>query len=214
MSARLSPTGERAGARKWRCAFRTPIASAARPTKKRYGNMRRVSWTVSAPMVASAKNPGAITRTRSGALATPAALVSARIAIMPPDTARSIRTKSARLRVARYSVKTGMNAEESAPSARRRRRRFGSRKATKKASVTGPAPNVRATTMSRTYPRMRLTSVAALTTAAARATLRCMAPTGASPRLPASNASSGRLTARCGAGAPAPPQLDRGLRAR
>src|SRR5262245_28816770 len=34
------------------------------------------------------------------------------------------------------------------------------RNATKKASVTGPAPNARAITMSRAYPRIRLASVA------------------------------------------------------
>src|SRR5438874_6156007 len=38
---------------------------------------------------------------------------------------------------------------------------FGMRNATKKASVIGPAPKARATTMSRTKPRIRLASVAA-----------------------------------------------------
>ena len=55
-----------------------------------------------------------------------------------PATARSMRELSARERVVAYSVKTGMKADERAPSATRRRRRFGRRKATKKASVTRP----------------------------------------------------------------------------
>ncbi len=44
------------------------------------------------------------------------------------------------------------------------------RKATKKASVTGPAPKARATTMSRTKPRIRLRSVASPIEPTARTT--------------------------------------------
>src|SRR5262245_43354039 len=61
---------------------------------------------------------------------------------------------------ASVSVKTGMMAVDSAPSARSRRSRFGIRKATKNASVSGVAPKARASTMSRAYPRIRLPSVA------------------------------------------------------
>src|SRR3970040_2335089 len=53
-----------------------------------------------------------------------------------------------------------MKAVDSAPSASSRWNRFGILKATKKASVTGPAPKARATTTSRTNPRIRLVSVA------------------------------------------------------
>src|SRR3990170_4581315 len=53
-----------------------------------------------------------------------------------------------------------MKAVDSAPSASSRRNRFGMRKATKNASVRGPAPKARATTTSRTNPRIRLVSVA------------------------------------------------------
>jgi hypothetical protein len=45
---------------------------------------------------------------------------------------------------------------------------LGSRKATKKASVSTPAPKARATTKSRTKPRMRDSRVMPLTVARAR----------------------------------------------
>ena len=63
---------------------------------------------------------------------------------------RSMRSTSLGVRVAAYSVNTGTTAVDRAPSARRRRRMLGIRKATKNASVTGPAPKASATTMSRT----------------------------------------------------------------
>ena len=61
----------------------------------------------------------------------------------------------------------GTNACEKAPSANRRRSRFGMRKATTKASIAKPAPKAMAMRVSRTNPVMRETSVIALTEAAA-----------------------------------------------
>jgi len=49
-----------------------------------------------------------------------------------------------------YSARIGTNACENAPSAKRRRRRFGILNATKKASVARPAPKMRAMKKSRT----------------------------------------------------------------
>src|SRR5678816_503298 len=66
------------------------------------------------------------------------------------------------------SASTGTNACENAPSANRRRSRFGRRKATKNASVASPAPNARAMMKSRANPRMRLTNVRPLTVTRAR----------------------------------------------
>ena len=134
--------------------------------------MRRVRRTVSWPAAGSAKKPGAMTRTTHGAARMPRRDRPPRISSIIPVTTRSMRSVSARERVVTCSVKTGMKADDSAPSATSRRRRFGSRKATKKASVAAPAPKARAMTRSRRKPRIRLASVAALTTAAARATAR------------------------------------------
>ena len=59
----------------------------------------------------------------------------------------------------------GMKAELNAPSAKRRRNRFGKRKATKKASATGPEPRLAAINISLTKPNARLASVATPTVA-------------------------------------------------
>src|SRR5262249_32196307 len=66
------------------------------------------------------------------------------------------------------SASTGTNACENAPSANKRRSRFGRRKATTNASVARLAPNPRAMMKSRAKPRMRLTKVRPLTVTRAR----------------------------------------------
>ena len=50
---------------------------------------------------------------------------------------------------------SGTKAAEKAPSANRRRKKFGSLNATMKASATGPEPSTADRTMSRTKPTMR-----------------------------------------------------------
>jgi hypothetical protein len=72
-------------------------------------------------------------------------------------------------------VKTGIIAVDRAPSARSRRRMLGMRKATKNASVSGPAPKALATTMSRTNPRSRLSRVALAIPPSARTTCPSLA---------------------------------------
>src|SRR3569832_2414719 len=66
----------------------------------------------------------------------------------------------------------GTKACENEPSANSRRSRMGILKATKKASVSMPAPKTRAMMVSRTNPRMRESRVMLLT--AARALSRFM----------------------------------------
>src|SRR5690606_40327965 len=68
------------------------------------------------------------------------------------------RTKSwvfSRSPLARNSASTGTKACEKAPSAKRRRRKLGMRKATKKASAAALSPKRAANTVSLTKPRMR-----------------------------------------------------------
>jgi len=64
-----------------------------------------------------------------------------------------------------YSARIGTKACENAPSAKIRRKRFGSLKATKKASVAIPAPKIRATIASRAKPSTRENMVIELTAA-------------------------------------------------
>ena len=174
--ARIIPTfwtaGPSALAKNRPCAFSAPAASAASPTKTTYGNITRVRSTASPPRAGSSAMPGAIAVTSHGAVAMPSSAVTPRATSASAKTARSIRRTSGRDCVTKYSEKTGIIAVDKAPSARRRRRMFGIRNATKNASVTGPAPNTSATTMSRTKPTTRLTSVALPMDPSARTTCR------------------------------------------
>src|SRR5262245_51706140 len=104
---------------------------------------------------------------------------------MPPTTRMPVTTSSALMTLlpsrhaaarsppASCRMKTGTNAALIAPSANRSRTRFGIRKATLKASMALLAPNIDASTWSRTRPRMRLVMVAAPADAAARASRLC-----------------------------------------
>ena len=83
------------------------------------------------------------------------------------NTIRARSNASSLLLSVKYSVKTGMNAMVSDPSAKRRRNRFGIRRATKKASAAIPDPKIVAMTISRTSPRIRLRSVKKAMTPAA-----------------------------------------------
>ena len=106
------------------------------------------------------RQPGAITVTTSGATSAPRPATRQSTTMAAPVTARTRRPNASGPSRVSVSVKTGTTAVDSAPSARSRRSRFGMRKATKNASVSGPAPKTRATTMSRTKPSTRLASVA------------------------------------------------------
>src|SRR5438874_3505118 len=179
---RFSIAGPIAPAKKWPCAFRTPVASAASPTSTRYGNIARVRSVARAACAGSDAKPGAITWRIHGAARIPSSVVSVSASSASARTARSMRRSSRCGRVTVYSLKTGIMAVESAPSARSRRRMFGIRKATKNASVTGPAPKVRATIMSRAKPAIRETSVAPPIAPRAWTTWRSGAFTLKSPR--------------------------------
>ena len=89
--------------------------------------------------------------------------------IIRTDDLANRKASSRPLRV-RYSEKTGMKDTVREPSANRRRKRLGIRKATKKASAARPAPKKPAMTTSLTNPSMRLSKVAAPTIPAALVT--------------------------------------------
>src|SRR5512138_244329 len=97
----------------------------------------------------------------------PVTTSSALIALLPS------RQAAVRSPEASCCMKTGTNAAVIAPSANRSRTTFGIRKATLKASMALPAPNIDASTWSRTRPRMRLVIVAAPADAAERASRLC-----------------------------------------
>ena len=164
----FSSTGVNAATAKRRCEFRMLPASAVSDTKSTYGNVSRSIRTASGKRPASSRNPGANTRITSGAATTPTAVTTNSTSASVPVVRSMSSRVSASERVARYSEITGTNACEKAPSPKRRRSRFGMRKATKNASVASPAPKILAMKKSRTKPRIRETSVKLLTVARAR----------------------------------------------
>jgi hypothetical protein len=147
--ATLTTAGPIAAVKKRWWALSAPIASAASPTSTRYGNITRVSVTARSKSPVSARQPGAMIATTWCESRIPRAETTHRTTMAAPVAARARRAKAAGPPRVRVSVKTGITAVESAPSPRSRRSRFGMRKATRNASVTGPAPKAWATTMSR-----------------------------------------------------------------
>ncbi len=132
-----------------------------------YGKQIRTIAVASANLSGFVANPEALRYTTTGAAIMPIRVTTKR----PP--ASTVRTFPASTRVAssplrpRYSPRTGTNACEKAPSANRRRRRLGMRKATTNASNAGLAAKMLAKRLSRARPRIRDSSVMPLTDAAA-----------------------------------------------
>ncbi len=100
-------------------------------------------------------NPGAKTHMTTGAPTTPTRVTPNNTSPRLPATRSVSSFTSSGLRVALYSDSTGTKASEKAPSPKVRRPKLGILKAWVKASMTMPAPKYRASTMSRTKPRMR-----------------------------------------------------------
>src|SRR6185436_2103551 len=132
--------------------LRMPAASDTSEMKTMYGNVMRSNSTVNANFPGSAANPGAVTYTISVA-------------------APSIRSRTSDGFRFFCSARIGTKACENAPSANRRRSRFGILNATKKASVARLAPNSRAMKKSRAKPSTRETNVRLLIAARARSRL-------------------------------------------
>ena len=140
MIDRFSSTGATDGAMKWPKVFRYPMARARRLTKKMLGNMIRRRSTVRENRSGVAENPGANSRVSGDGKSTPTAVSRTRNRTAKVTITRLASTASLRPRVARQPETTGTNPADRAPSAVRRRNRFGIRKATKNASAALCAP--------------------------------------------------------------------------
>ena len=103
--------------------------------------------------------PLAITHTSAGAPITPITQVMSSTSESRLATWSIMRLVAASPSVCLLAASTGTKAWLNAPSANRRRSKFGMRKATLKASVSAPAPKAEAMSCSRTRPVMRDTSV-------------------------------------------------------
>src|SRR5262245_35598613 len=147
--------------------------------KVRNGIMIRDSQTVSAICPGIATYSLVTKRPTSGSAKmmpittrTPVISSSALVALTPRRIADGLPS------VVRRRVKVGTNAALITPSANRSRSRFGTRKAIRYASMSLLAPNKPASTCSRTTPKSRLASVAALPEAAERASVRAEEDSG------------------------------------
>ena len=148
----------------------------------------RVKSTASANRAGSSISPHMKSAAKGHAPSTPSTVTPSsavpRLPAMTPTKARSAASSPR----CRYSASTGTNAWAKAPSANRRRKKLGMRKARKKVSATPAAPSTWESTMSRTSPLMRDSTVIAPTTTPWAETLafswRGASLTGEAPSLP------------------------------
>ena len=136
-----------------------PDISATSDMHKRYGIVIRVSSTARSNFSGSASKPGASANIKNG-IASSAMIVRISRTKSRPAIASSANVRADSLpSPSNFFAKIGTNAELNAPSPNRRRNRFGNRKATTNASATQPVPSEAAIRISRTKPKIRLSSV-------------------------------------------------------
>ena len=155
-----------AGGPKTSLAFSNPITKADRETNKINGNMICVSRTVSAAF--SGAKPPARTSTKEGASSTPTSTTKLSTTVANVAILLASAHAEASSPVVVFLEKTVTKAVESAPSAKRSRKRLGMRKATLKASMAMPAPKSAARICSLANPSKRLHITATPTIPAAR----------------------------------------------
>ena len=161
--ATLNIAGESDGTKNRRSEFSMPIIAAATASVVRNGSMIRVRSVVSSSLPGTAAKFGTNQAVICGAITTPmmtstiVTRTSAFITRLPTRKAASLPC------VVSVRVKVGTKAAVIAPSAKRSRNRLGMRNATLNASICmlALAPNMAASTVSRTTPRTRLAAVAA-----------------------------------------------------
>ncbi len=152
---RLRMTGVSAGIANFWKLLSAPPASAVSETNSRNGKVSR-NRSTSRPCLAGSVSTPLENRVASwGAKISASAVTSSRTPPRVPATRDISSRSSAWERVSFTSVNTGTNAVANEPSANRRRRKLGTRKATQKASVTALVPNVVVMTRSRTSPNTR-----------------------------------------------------------
>ncbi len=164
----FSSTGVTAGTAKRPNMFSAPAAHATSDMHRMYGNIHRVSSVARSNTGGVFKKPLAISTTRAGAATTPSAETASTVQNSAEATCESSSRASSEPPVDCVWAKIGTKACENAPSANRRRSRFGRRNATEKASMSLAAPKMRAISTSRTSPVMRDTRVSPLTATVAR----------------------------------------------
>src|SRR5699024_10022453 len=168
--AKLSNMGVKAGMAKRLQGLSTPLAKATNDMHRMYGNIARVIHMAAENSAwrSAARIPLAIRLTTQGVAMTPTRVISINTAVKTKAT----RSMSCWVALADWvfftSPRMGTKAWAKAPSAKSLRSKLGMRKATQKASVSPPAPKLRAMSISRNSPVMRDKKVKPLMTAAER----------------------------------------------
>ena len=142
--ARFISTGLSAGTANRPQVLRMPPASAASEMNSAYGKVIRSIAAARSPCGVPAPKPGAKAGMIHGAASTASAVSTISAASRVPATRSTRALTAAWSPRALYSARTGTKAIENEPSAESRRRKFGIRKATTKASIAGLAPNTAA----------------------------------------------------------------------
>ncbi len=130
MKLTFKSTGVKAGTAKCFQVFNTAAANATRLMKMMYGNMKRVSATAKSNVSGCSAKPVAITQMTAGAKMTPATLVRKTAPARSENTCEMNSFVRSGLSFSFTSESIGKKACEKAPSAKRRLKRFGMRKAT------------------------------------------------------------------------------------
>src|SRR3569832_825419 len=165
--ATFSSTGVAAGTAKCFHVLRMPAEKATSDMNAMYGNIQRVMKTAASKLCGVFLNPLASRYTSTGAATMPTTQVASSAqasAVATPSIRRCVASSPS---VSLECASAGTKAWLKAPSAKRRRKRFGMRNATLNASVKPLAPNVAAMSRSRTRHVTREASVSSDTVDAA-----------------------------------------------
>ena len=130
MKLTFKSTGVKAGTAKCFHVFKTAAANATRLMKMMYGNMKRVSATARSNVSGCSAKPVAMSQMTAGAKITPAMLVKKTEMANSENTCEIKSFVRSGLSFSFTSDSIGRKACENAPSAKRRRKRFGIRNAT------------------------------------------------------------------------------------
>ena len=167
MIATLYTIGATAEAAKRPRALSRLVARAPPASRIGLSSITRVSSIVR--WIWSGLKWAVITGTRTGAAIATITARTSRAASIRVATVEATRQARASWPVASRPATTGMRAELRAPAATSWKMKSGIRKAARKASRSGPAPNVAPITIRRTEPRTRETRKALVTISPARA---------------------------------------------
>jgi len=142
----------------------TPIIKATQDINNKYGRINLVKVIVRFNLSGCALNPGAMTRTMTGAAITPIITIKVFTKRTSNKAVLTNFQNSSFFFLTKYSEKTGTNTELLAPSPTRSLNILGSLNATKNDCIIHPVPKILAIKISLTNPKILERNVALLKT--------------------------------------------------